>query len=144
VWKIIDSNCCLTIHEGAEEAGISKTTCYEILTENLGMHHIAAKFIPHQLSEDQKQNRYVAVSKELVDLNDENFLKNIVTDDDTWFYGCDMETKVQSSQWVLKSPPRPKKAWQVQSSVKVMLNTHTHTHTHTPLYIYVYIECNSS
>ena len=31
----------MTIHEVAEEGGISKTTCHEILTENLDMHHVA-------------------------------------------------------------------------------------------------------
>jgi hypothetical protein len=36
-------------------------------------------------------------------------LKNIVTGDDTWVYGYDIGTKVQSSQWGLKSPPDPKK-----------------------------------
>jgi hypothetical protein len=109
----------LTICEGAEEDGISKTTCHEILTENLGIHHVAAKFMPHHLSEDRKQNHRVHVSKELVDLvskehvdlayADENFLKNIVSGDDTWVYGCDIKTKVRSSHWVLKSPPGLKK-----------------------------------
>jgi len=108
---VIHSNCCLTICEEAEEAGISKTTCHEILTENLGIHHVAAKFMPHHLSEDRKQNHRVDVSKELVDLAyaDENFLKNFVTGDDTWVYGCYIKTKVRSSQWVLKSPPGLKK-----------------------------------
>jgi len=107
---MIHINCCLTVFEGGEEAGISKTTCLEILTENLGMHHVAAKFMPHQMSEDQKQNRCIDVTKELVDLAnaDENFLKNIVTSDDTWIYGYDIETKVQSSQWVLKIPQTQK------------------------------------
>jgi len=111
VWKMIHSNCCLTVREGAEEAGISKTICYEIFTENLDMHHVAAKFKPHQLSEDQKQNHHIDVSKELGNLAnaDEKFLKNIVTGDDTWVYGYDIETKVQSSHWVLKTPPDPKK-----------------------------------
>jgi hypothetical protein len=30
----------LTIHELEEEAGISQTTCHEIHTKNLGMHHV--------------------------------------------------------------------------------------------------------
>jgi hypothetical protein len=46
----------LTICEVAEEAVISKTVFHEILTENLGMHHVAAKFVPRLLSEDKKQN----------------------------------------------------------------------------------------
>jgi hypothetical protein len=48
-----------------------------ILTENLGMHHAAAKFVPRLPNEDQKQNR-ADVSKELVNCAnaDENFLKH--------------------------------------------------------------------
>jgi len=53
VQKVIHSNCCLTIHKVAEEAGISKTICDEILTENLGTHRVAAKFVPRLLSEDK-------------------------------------------------------------------------------------------
>ena len=92
----------------AEEVGISKTACHEILTENLGMHRIAAKFVPRMLMDDQKQNR-VDVSQELLDRanGDDKFLKNIITGDETWVY--DVETKVQSSQWVSKTSPRPKK-----------------------------------
>ena len=40
---------------------------------------------------------------------DDNFLKNIITWDETWVYGYNVETKVQSSQWVSKTSPRPKK-----------------------------------
>jgi hypothetical protein len=85
------------------------------------MHRIAAKFVPRQLTDDQNQNR-VDVTKQLLDrANDDNFLKNIITGDETWVYGYDVETKVQSSQWVSKTSPRPKKACQVCSHVKVML-----------------------
>jgi hypothetical protein len=62
------------------------------------MRRIAAIFVPCLLADDQKQNR-VDVSKELLDrAKDENFLKNIITGDDPWVYGYDVETKVQSSR----------------------------------------------
>jgi hypothetical protein len=85
------------------------------------MHRIAAKFVPRLLTDVQKQNRF-DVSKEHLDrANDDNSLKNIITGDETWVYGYDVETKVQSSQWVSKMSLRPKKARQVRSHVKVML-----------------------
>jgi hypothetical protein len=64
---------------------ISKTVCYEILTENLGMHRIAAKFVPRLFTDDQKQNQ-VDVSQELLDRanGNDNVLKNIITGDETW------------------------------------------------------------
>jgi hypothetical protein len=49
---------------------------------------------------------------------DENFLKRIITGDETWVYGYDVETKMQCSQWVGKNFPRLKKAWQVRPNVK--------------------------
>jgi hypothetical protein len=84
----------LAIHESEEEAGISKTAYHEILTENLGMHYVAAISAPFMLSEDQKQN-YVDVSKEFVNCanTDENFLKYIVTDDKNWLDSYDVKTK---------------------------------------------------
>jgi len=48
--KVIRPNCRLTVREVAEEAKISKSTCHEILTENLGMQCVAAKFVPPLLS----------------------------------------------------------------------------------------------
>jgi hypothetical protein len=40
---------------------------------------------------------------------DGNFLKRIITDDETWVYGYNVEMKMQSSQWVGKYLLRPKK-----------------------------------
>ena len=122
VREVIRSNCRLTVREVAEEVSISKTVCHEILTENWDMHRIAAKFVPCLLTNDQKQNR-ADVSQELLDRanGDDNFSKNIITGDETWVYEYDVEMEVQSSQWVSNTSPRPKKACQVRSHVKVML-----------------------
>jgi len=63
------------------------------------------------LTDDQKENR-VEISQELLAKanGNENFLKNIITGDETWVYGCNVETKMQSSQWTRKGSPRPKKS----------------------------------
>jgi hypothetical protein len=98
---VIYSSCHLTIHELEEEAGISKTTYHEIFTENLGMHYVAAISVPLMLSKDQKQN-HVDVSKEFVNRAniDDNFLKNIFTDDKNWLDCYDVKTKAQPLQWL--------------------------------------------
>jgi len=86
------------------------------------MHRVAAKFVPRVLAEDQKANR-VNISQELLNRVsvDENFLKTIVTGDETWVYGYDVETKAQSSQWVGQGSPRPKEVRMSRSNMKVML-----------------------
>ena len=86
------------------------------------MHRVASKFVPRVLTEDQKANR-VNISQELLDRVsvDENFLKTIVTGDETWVYGYDVETKAQSSQWVAQGSPRPKEARMSRPYMKVMM-----------------------
>ena len=82
------------------------------------MRRVAAKFVPRLLTDAQKENR-VTVSQELFDRSnaDENFLKNVITGDETWVYGYDVETKVQSSQWMGKLSPRPKKKKHVRAAL---------------------------
>jgi hypothetical protein len=49
-------------------------------------------------------------------------LPSIITGDESWVYGYNPETKKMLSQWKTPSSPQPKKAKQVQSNVKTMLN----------------------
>ena len=74
------------------------------------------------LNFEQKQRRMKVAQESLNEVNDDaELLKCIITGDETWFYGYDVETKSQSSQWRHSGSPRPKKARQVRSNVKVML-----------------------
>jgi Transposase. len=108
------------VHEVTEEVGISKTTCLEILTENFGMHCVAAKFVLRL----KIRNKIMLMSvKSLLNVQmlRTAFFKNIVTGEETRDYSCDVETKAQSSQWVSETSPNPEKAQQVWCNVKVML-----------------------
>ena len=83
----------LTVHEIAKELGISVDFCHEILTEKPEMHRISAKFLPRLLSDDEKENHF-NISQELFDRAsaDENFIKNVITWNESWMYGYDVET----------------------------------------------------
>ncbi|UYV79395.1 hypothetical protein LAZ67_17002463 [Cordylochernes scorpioides] len=63
------------------------------------------------------------IANEMLDSvrDDPNLLQRVITGDEAWVYGYDVETKAQSSQWKLPHEPRPKKARQVRSNVKVLL-----------------------
>jgi hypothetical protein len=93
VCSVIRENRRLTVHEVSEEVGICKSPCHTSFTETLMMHRVAGKFVPLLLTEEQKQN-CVTVSQELLDCSntDENFLKNVITCEETWVYGYDVET----------------------------------------------------
>ena len=60
------------------------------------------------LTDNQKENR-VEISQELLaNANGNKNFKKIITGHETWVYGYDVETKMQSSQWMEKGSPRPK------------------------------------
>jgi hypothetical protein len=71
---------------------------------------------------EQKQLR-LDIARDMLDNanSDPNVLNTVITGDETWVYGYNPETKMQSSQWKHPSFPRPKKARQVRSNVKVIL-----------------------
>ena len=79
---------------------------HSILTEDLRMRRVLAKFVPKLLMEEQKELQK-EICKDMLDCtnHDPEFMKTIITDDETWVYGYNPETKFQSSQW--KHPESP-------------------------------------
>jgi hypothetical protein len=115
----------LTVQEIADQVGISTGSAHSILIEDLHMCRVVVKFVPKLLSQEQQLR--LAVARDLLECASGalEFLKTVIALDETWVYRYDPETKVQSSQWKHSSSPRPKKAQQVQSKVKVLLSSLT-------------------
>jgi hypothetical protein len=100
VPEIIRADRRLTIREVAEEVRKAFGTCQKILTENLRLRHVTAKFVPRLLTAEQKDDR-VSVCTDLSDRaqNDPNLMSSVITGDECWVYRYDPETKQMSSQW---------------------------------------------
>jgi hypothetical protein len=52
---------------------------------------------------------------------DKNFFNKSIMGDETWCFAYDPETNQQSSEWVGKTSPRPKKLKFQKSRIKTML-----------------------
>jgi len=100
VREIFRADQHLTIREVAEEVRIAFGMCQKILTEDLQMRRMAAKFVPCLLMAEQKNDR-LSICTDLHERaqNDPNFISPIITGDECWVYGYDPETKQISSQW---------------------------------------------
>ncbi|KAJ4445099.1 hypothetical protein ANN_06898 [Periplaneta americana] len=103
VRNLVMADRRLAVREIAEEVGVSKDSAHAILRDDLNMNRVAAKFVPKLLFLEQKDLRR-DVAQDLVDTanTDPGFLNT-------------------SSQWKHPESPRPKKARQVRSKIKVML-----------------------
>lgn len=122
VDSLVRENRRITIREIAEHVGISIGSVSSIM-ESLGYQKVCARWVPHLLTDEQRQNRVSACLQWRSRLRREgpdNFLRRIVTCDETWVHHYDPETKQESSVWKHKGSPRVQKARVVKSAGKVM------------------------
>jgi hypothetical protein len=106
VQEIICADRHLAIRKVAEDVGIAFGMYQKILTEELQMRLVSAKFVPRLLTAEQKDNR-LSVCTDLRQRaqDNPNFKCSLITDDESWIYGYDPETKQMSSQWKTVSSP---------------------------------------
>lgn len=112
----------LKVREIAETVGVSYGTAFNILHDKLGVRKLSARWVPRLLTADNKRIR-LTTSKQNLDLlkrNPKEFLRRVITVDETWIHFYTPETKVQSKQWIFKGESAPKKARTAPSAGKVM------------------------
>ena len=97
----------------AGELQISLDSVSTNMHEHLHKRKICAQFVPHSLSDEQKQYG-METSRDFIDISDRNpqFLETITTGDESWCYKYDPEIKRQSMAWCSpSSDPSHKKSF---------------------------------
>jgi hypothetical protein len=91
-----------------ESLNIPKIVVLWILQEDLGKRKLCASFVPHSLTPEQREDRVTSCQDIIVMADtDNNLFNKIITGDETWCFAYDPETKLQSSEWVGETSPRP-------------------------------------
>ncbi|UYV70681.1 hypothetical protein LAZ67_8000251 [Cordylochernes scorpioides] len=111
ITDFIKENPRTTLLELEKDTDIFKTTIGRIVTEELKLKKTPEKFIPRFLTNEQKLCR-LATCEDMLEMTrtDPEWKDKIITDDETWVYGYDPETKRQSAEWRGQGEPRPKKS----------------------------------
>ena len=86
------------------------------------MRKVCARMVPRLLDDDQKE-RHLQVCQDIIERlqTEPDLLRKVISSDETRIFEYDPETKRQRCQWKSPTSPRPKKAIQSKSKVKVML-----------------------
>ena len=111
IHKMVLDDRRLKVLELADMVGISKSAVHRILTENLDMRKLCARWVPRLLTMEQKQRRE-DVSIECLAMfhsNKAEFLRRFITMDETWVHHFTPETKEQSKQWTAREESAPKR-----------------------------------
>jgi histone-lysine N-methyltransferase SETMAR len=86
VSTLLEDDRCKSCEETTHEANMSTTSVFRLVTQTLQKRKVAAKWVPHQLSEEQKAAPK-RVAEELLrryEVESEQFLNRIVAIDETW------------------------------------------------------------
>ena len=109
VKTLIEEDARYTVQEIEELSGIHSSSVLKILCERLGLRKICARWVPHLLTDEQKQNRVRLASQviEKYDKCDPRRLEEIVTGDETWIFHVQPDSKAKNMVWVSSEGDRP-------------------------------------
>ena len=109
VKTLIEEDAHYTMQEIEELSGIHSSSVLKILRERLGLRKICVRWVPHLLTDKQKQSRVGLASQviEKYDKCDPRRLEEIVTGDETWIYHFQPNSKAKNKVWVSSEGDRP-------------------------------------
>lgn len=122
VNALLQTDARITTREVARRLGISTGSAFKILKKKLGVSRIAARWIPHLLTDDQKTAR-VSIACKLLKLYPEfqqRRFSNVWTVDETWVHFFQPTRKCSNKIWATKNARRPSIAKRLTSVKKVM------------------------
>lgn len=110
------------VSELSLEFQISVGSVEKIIHDHLGMSKVSARWVPRNLTAQDRQKRTESCMELLDRFNadEARFLSRLVTGDETWIHHWDPETKLESKQWKHPSSPPPLKFRTQPSAGKVM------------------------
>ena len=109
VKTLIEEDARYTAQEIEELNGIHSSSVLKILGERPRLCKICARWVPHLLTDEQKQSRVRLASQviEKYDKCDPRRLEEIVTGDETWIYHFQPDSKAKNKVWVSSEDDRP-------------------------------------
>ena len=122
VKTLIEEDACYTVQEIEELSGIRSSSVLKILRERPGLRKICTSWVPHLLTDEQKQSRVRLASQviEKYDKCDPHCLEEIVTGDESWIYHFQPDSKAKIKVWVLSEGNRPVIAHRSKTSNRML------------------------
>lgn len=123
VRKMIEEDRHVTYREIEACLGISSHSIHTILHEHLAVKKVCSRWIPHKLTDAQKEARVVWCRQMLkkYDRGASKSVNHIYTGDESWIYAYEPETKQQSTVWVFQNEENPTKVTRARSTSKQMV-----------------------
>lgn len=118
IQEMVAGDPSISIRALSDTLDISSSSVHAILHDKLGLRSLCAKWIPKDLSPEQKECR-VTVAKQLLSFFTSGFdPRNIIYVDEKWFYLRSVGTKSSNKTWCASAADKRKIARRSQSDLK--------------------------
>ena len=115
---LLEEDPYMSARDMSSTLNCSKDTVVRILREDLKMSKVNIQWIPHELTQTQKNQRVQLAMELLVTLQDTSQHKLIYTQDETWLYW----KNPRKSMWLMHGAPRPKAEKKKIGAKKLMIS----------------------
>ena len=108
VKDLVDEDPHISIDNIATIVDISRGSVHTILEQHLRLRKISSRWVPHELTQEQRQRRVNICTENLAKFESGAWrLCDVITGDETWVYHRKIESKQRSKAWVAhgESPP---------------------------------------
>ena len=97
-WRTDSWKQKVKLEEVAGRLNVSVGSAYSVIHDSLMFSNVCARWVPKELTEEHKRKRLDVCSRHLTRYREErdNFLQQIVTEDETWIHNYEPESKWQS------------------------------------------------
>jgi [histone H3]-lysine36 N-dimethyltransferase SETMAR len=103
VRSFIEEDPWCTYDDIEEESSLSRGTILRIIHDHLKLHKVTSRWVPYQLSEQNKADRVRICRDNLAKFEDEKWrLCDVVTGDEVWIYFKQSGRKQSNKSWVAK------------------------------------------
>ena len=123
VKNLIQDNRRVTYQEIQHVLQIGSGSLHEILHVHLRVRRIVSRWVPHNLTDAQKQAR-VEWCRDMInkfEAGSSRRVYDIITGDESWIYQYDPETKRQLTVWVFQNESTPTKVKRSRSEGKILI-----------------------
>lgn len=109
ISQMIEEDSRLTVREIADSMDMSLDRVHNILTNILQKRYVCAKWVPHLLTAENKQQRMEKAQVILDMFGDRGTVptNRVITGDESWFYKYQCHSKQQNMSWLSPGEPRP-------------------------------------
>ena len=127
VRQLVENDISMNCKQMSEHVGIPARSVNRILVDKLKKKCVKAKWVPHMLTEANKERR-VVVGRQVLNVLNRRISKRLVVTDEKWIYHRNTPSSAHQHFWVDSGGDRPQQPKKTISAAKSLLMMATNFH----------------